>query len=174
MLISVLTNIVTPSLTDNSVFYGGNLSDTRFPTIREYINFSFNVEILNSVLDAIITNPPILTAVIVDSVILNSYNPSITITRLSNSKFTISGLVTNVFTDRFYKFRMLDDTIQTIDPNKNQNAYGVVQYQADLRRYIDLTYTFNVNTQQLVRYQTVNNNWETQRLIFKQKVLEGK
>lgn len=177
MIVSELSNVVSPGITDNAVFYGGADLEGRFPPVTETDEFSFDVEIFDetTVLGLPGTDPTIIrTPVLVDSVQVDPATEGVSITRLSDSKFNISGMATNVFRDRFYKFRMKDDTIQILDPYEADGFYGVVHYKPDYNRFEVLTYTFKIQELDYERYMTVNNDWELSRLLLKQIVLDGK
>lgn len=158
---------------DSIVVYEGASPLNRLPPVREYIDtFSISTAFTSDVANTVY----IVTGV--------SFSPALQGISASFSGNTINivGTVTNVFNSKYYQFKMQDGSIQILAPNTTQNSYGVVKYQPDFLRYVEITYNVTLLPTVLgvpgipeifVVKQTVNNDWESNRLLLKQLVAQG-
>ena len=178
--IMTVTPTLVPSIEDNAVILGGAADINRFPPVREYIDtFQFS---------AAFTPPPADEEGIMAYTVTNiSYTPTLDgiFTSFSNNTINISGNIQNVFPNKQYQFKMNDGSIQVLSPYTSESFYGIIKYQADSSRYVEVTYTItlspddgtnNVNVIPSITFiakQTVNNDWEANRLLLKQLVLRG-
>lgn len=172
-VIMTVTPTSVPEIEDNAVIIGGADPANRFPPVREYIDtFAFSAEFTSDVLET--------TYVVTDV----TFSPSLTgiTTSFSGNTINISGSVTNVFPDKHYEFRMNDGSVQILPPDTTQPFYGITKYQADFLRYVEVVYTITLSPVILAvpdlpitftATQTVNNDWESNRLLLKQLVLQG-
>lgn len=173
-LVTTITNIVAPSLPDNAVRYGGRPNIDRLPPVREYDEFSFDITFTDETLPTIPGNPVISIPVPIQSFILDQDISSVFITRLGTNSFRVNGIAINSFDDKYYRFTKEDGTSVILDPEK-EDFWGVNYYKPDFRRFIELSYTASTvsGLESIVRYQTVNNDWEFSRLYLLQLVARG-
>ena len=169
--IMTVTPTSVPEIEDNAVIMDGADVLNRFPPVREYIDtFSFSAEFTSDVIG---------TSYTVADVTFSPELSGITVT-FSGSTINISGNATNVFNDKHYEFRMNDGSVQILPPNTTQPFYGVTKYQADFLRYVEVVYIIGLTSSEeldlpvtFTAKQTVNNDWESNRLLLKQLVLQG-
>jgi hypothetical protein len=176
-IVMTVTPIVVPTIDDNAVIMNGAAEENRFPPVREYLDtFQFSAAFADDSSNDIAY-----------TVIGISYTPSLTgiTTSFSNNSINISGNIQNVFTNKQFQFRMNDGSIQQLSANTSESFYGVIKYQADNRRYVEVTYTIILSTDgtsnnenpasavTFIAKQTVNNDWESDRLLLKQLVSRG-
>lgn len=162
------TNV--PDIGDSAIAFGGADPLTRFPPVREYIDtFQFSATFIES--DAV---PLTISSVDISPII-----DGIT-TGFSGNTINISGTASNVFTNKYYQFKMADESIKILPPNTTENFYGIIKYQPDFTRYVEITYTITFTTvdplaqiDPYIAMQTVNNDWESNRLLLKQLVAQG-
>ena len=88
----------------------------------------------------------------------------------------------NVFNSKYYQFKMPDGSIKILQPNTTEDFYGIIKYQPDFLRYVEVTYTVTLLPtvlgipdipETVIVKQTVNNDWESNRLLLKQLVAQG-
>ena len=158
---------------DNIVVYEGASLLNRLPPVREYID-TFNIS-------TAFTSDVANTVYIVTGV---SFSPALQGISASFSGNTINivGIVTNVFNSKYYQFKMQDGSVQILAPNTTENFYGIIKYQPDFLRYAEIIYTVTLlpmvlgvpeTPEVFIAKQTVNNNWESNRLLLKQLVTQG-
>ena len=179
--IMTVTPTLVPLIEDNAVILGGAADINRFPPVREYIDtFQFSATFTPDAADT-------EAGITAYSVINVSYTPALTgiSTSFLNNAINISGNIQNVFANKQYQFKMNDGSIQVLSPYTSESFYGIIKYQADSARYVEVTYTItlapndgtnNVNVIPSITFiakQTVNNDWEANRLLLKQLVLRG-
>jgi hypothetical protein len=158
---------------DSAVFYDGASPLDRLPPVREYIDtFSISTAFTSSVANTVYT------------VVGVSFSPSlegITVS-FSGNAINIVGTVVNVFNSKYYQFKMPDGSIEILQPNTTENFYGVIKYQPDFLRYTEIAYTVTLLPivlgipdipEIMIVKQTVNNDWESNRLLLKQLVAQG-
>jgi len=180
-ILMTITPTSVPDIADNAVEFGGADALSRFPPVREYIDtFEFSAT-FSGVIDEVTLTAPELTITNVE------ISPTITgiVSTFSGNTINISGIASNVFLNKYYQFKMNDESIKILPPNTVEDFYGVIKYQPDYVRYVEITYfiTFSVmstdplapglSTSTYVAMQTVNNDWEANRLILKQLVAQG-
>lgn len=172
-IIMTITPTSVPSIDDNAVIMGGADALNRFPPVREYIDtFAFS---------AAFTSSDVGTSYTVTDI---SFSPSLSgiSASFSGNSINISGKVTNVFTNKRYDFRMNDGTTKSLPPDTIEPFYGVIKYQADSSRYVEVVYSITLSAVILevpdlpvtfIAKQTVNNDWESNRMLLKQLVSQG-
>jgi hypothetical protein len=172
-IIMSVNSITVPNIDDSAISFGGVSPLNRFPPVREYIDtFEFSASFEAD------EEEPIGTTYTVTSISLSPIINGITST-FSENLINISGAVSNVFSNKYYQFKMNDGSIQTLSPYSASDFYGVIKYQPDFSRYAEITYTIQLSTGvgsptiPFIAKQTVNNDWNTDRLILKNLVLQG-
>ena len=166
-----VTATSVPDIGDNAVIMDGAESLNRFPPVREYIDtFAFSASFMSGSIGTTYTVADVSFSPTLDGISAT----------FSGNTINISGNIANVFTNKHYEFRMNDGSVQTLPPNTTQPFYGVTKYQADFLRYVEVVYTISLTSSDeldlpvsFIAKQTVNNDWESNRLLLKQLVLQG-
>ena len=158
---------------DSAVFYAGASPLNRLPPVREYIDtFSISTAFTSNVANTVYIVTGVTTSPVIDGVS----------TSFSGNSINISGTAMNVFNSKYYEFKMPDGSIKILQPSTTEDFYGIIKYQPDFLRYIEVTYTVTLlpmvlgipgSPEVFIAKQTVNNDWESNRLLLKQLVAQG-
>jgi hypothetical protein len=158
---------------DSVVVYEGASPLDRLPPVREYIDtFSISAAFTSSVADTLYVVTGVSASPAIDGIS----------TSFSGNTINIVGTVMNVFNSKYYQFKMPDGSIKILQPNTTEDFYGIIKYQPDFLRYVEVTYTVTLLPtvlgipdipETVIVKQTVNNDWESNRLLLKQLVAQG-
>ena len=158
---------------DSVVVYEGASPLNRLPPVREYID-TFNI---STAFTSDVANTVYIVTGVSVSPVIDGISSS-----FSANTINIVGTVTNVFNSKYYQFKMPDGSIKILPPNTTENFYGIIKYQPDFLRYVEVTYTVTLLPsilgipdipETVIVKQTVNNDWESNRLFLKQLVAQG-
>lgn len=147
---------------------GGADPNNRIPAVREMLD-TFAVTVGISIPDATIN---IISAVVQTPV--NVVNVAHTGTTVS-----MSGNIVDVFTDKYYRFRMFDGSLVILD-EPDTNTQAIQKYKPDEMPFIvveylcvaDITTIEGTVRRSFILKQTVNNDWDVGRIKLLELVAE--